>query len=106
AYANRYLALMDLLAEEVRRAPPCRSDISPRGQSPPLNVSVKISALYSQIHPADPQTALEKISERLRPILPRASELNAFINLDMEHYALKDLTLALFKTVFAEPEFS
>src|SRR5664279_6492430 len=43
---------------------------------------------------------------RLRPILRRAGELGAFINLDMESYALKDLTLRLFRTVFAEAEFA
>jgi RHH-type transcriptional regulator, proline utilization regulon repressor / proline dehydrogenase / delta 1-pyrroline-5-carboxylate dehydrogenase len=106
-YARRYLDLMDSLAPAVTRWPrPCRSNDSPRGPLPPLNVSVKVSALYSQIHPADPVTAIERIAERLCPILRRANELGAFINLDMESYALKDLTLRLFKHVFAEPEFA
>ncbi|MBI3877012.1 MAG: proline dehydrogenase family protein, partial [Verrucomicrobia bacterium] len=70
-----------------------------------LNVSIKISALYSQIHPADPDTAIEKLSARLRPLLRRAKELGAFINFDMESYALKNLTLRLFKSVFSEEEF-
>src|SRR6185295_8898537 len=65
-----------------------------------------ISALYSQIQPTVPDTALDRISARLRPILRRAKELGAFINFDMESYALKDLTLRLFKSIFAEPEFS
>src|SRR6185369_3373577 len=73
---------------------------------PALNLSVKISAFYSQVHPTDPETALEKISERLRPILRRAKELGGFINFDMEHYALKELTLRLFKKLFAEKEFA
>lgn len=105
-YAKRYLDLMVMLAEELRGEPPCRSDTSPRGDWPSLNLSVKISALDSQILPTNPEGAIATISERLRPILRRARELNAFINLDMEHYALKDLTLALFKTIFAEPEFA
>src|SRR5262245_59835791 len=79
---------------------------SPRGVVPPLNVSVKLSALYSQIHPAAPDTAIDAIATRLRPILRKAQELNAFINFDIESYALKDLTLRLFKSVFAEEEFS
>ncbi len=106
-YAQRYLALMDFLAPEVSKWPhPCRSNESPRGPVPALNVSVKLSALYSQIHPTDPDTAVEKISARLRPILRRAAALGAFINLDMESRALKDLTLRVFKTIFAEPEFA
>ena len=60
----------------------------------------------SQIYPTDPDSAIECISSRLRPILRKAKELNAFINLDMESCALKNLTLRLFKSVFAEPEFS
>jgi RHH-type proline utilization regulon transcriptional repressor/proline dehydrogenase/delta 1-pyrroline-5-carboxylate dehydrogenase len=106
-YAQRYLDLMEVLGEETARWPgPCRSNLSPRGPVPVLNLSVKLSALYSQIHPTDPDTALACICGRLRPILRRARELGAFINLDMESYALKDLTLRLFKTIFAEPEFA
>jgi RHH-type proline utilization regulon transcriptional repressor/proline dehydrogenase/delta 1-pyrroline-5-carboxylate dehydrogenase len=106
-YAQRYLDLMNVLARETGRwGPPCRSDVTPRGEIPRLNVSIKISALYSQIHPADPDTAIEKLSGRLRPILRRAKELRAFINFDMESYILKNLTLRLFKSVFSEPEFA
>lgn len=106
-YAKRYLDLMDLLARETAKwSHPCKSNESPRGKLPPLNVSVKISALYSQIQPSDPDTAIHKISARLRPILARAKELGAFINFDMESYALKNLTLRLFKAIFAEPEFA
>src|SRR5207245_4586825 len=39
-------------------------------------------------------------------ILRRAKELGAFINFDMESYALKNLTLTLLKTIFAEAEFA
>src|SRR3989441_4422920 len=106
-YAQRYLDLMDLLGREIARwHHPCKSNDSPRGPVPPLNVSVKISALYSQIHPTDPDTAIDRISARLRPILQRAKELGAFINFDMESYVLKDLTLRLFKTIFAEEQFA
>lgn len=106
-YAKRYLDLMQLLAPQLATWDHrCRSNESPRGQVPALNLSVKLSALYSQVHPTDPQTASEKISERLRPIVRRAKELGAFINFDMESYALKDLTLRVFKQMFSEPEFA
>src|SRR5437660_8330572 len=106
-YARRYLELMESLGREVAKwHHPCKSNDSPHGQTPPLNVSVKLSALYSQIHPADPDMAVEKISERLRPILRRAKELGAFINFDMESYALKEVPLRVFKTIFAEAEFA
>ncbi len=106
-YAQRYLNLMEMLGLETAKWPhPCRSNLSPRGPLPHLNLSVKLSALYSQIHPADPDTAIARISARLRPILRRAKELRAFINFDMESYALKNLTLRAFTTIFAEPEFA
>ena len=107
AYAARYLELMDLLSREVAGwDQPCASNLSPRGVAPRLNVSIKLSAFYSQIHATDPDTAVAKLADRLRPVLRRAKELGAFICVDMESYALKNLTLRLFKTVFAEPEFA
>lgn len=106
-YAQRYLDLLDLLGREAPKWPAlCKSNQSPRGPLPALNVSVKLSALYSQIHPTDPASASGSISERLRPILRRAKELNALVNFDMESYALKDITLQTFKAVFEEPEFA
>ncbi len=106
-YAARYLDLMNMLARETSPwASPCKSDLGPRGETPRLNLSLKISAFYSQVHPADPGTAIEKLSARLRPVLRRAKELGAFINFDMESYAAKNLALRLFKTIFSEPEFA
>ena len=106
-YATRYLDLMNLLARETGKwTTPCKSDEAPRGDTRRLNISLKISAFYSQVHPTDPETAIEKLSARLRPVLRRARELDAFINFDMESYAAKNLTLRLFNTIFSEPEFS
>ncbi len=72
---------------------------------PVVNVSVKISALYSQMNPADPEDAIAHLAPKLRPILRRARELGAFVNFDMESYAHKNTTLELFRTLFTEPEF-
>ena len=106
-YAQRYLDLMSFLSGDIPKWPHAsRSNDTPRGRVPPLNLSVKLSALYSQVHPTDPDTAAEKISARLRLLLRRAKELGALINFDMESYVLKDLTLRIFKQVFSEPEFA
>ena len=120
-YARRYLEILELLARETagwkgvarpetpregsRSATGQRPTARETGPTPILNISVKISALYSQIHPADPETAIEQISDRLRPILRKAKETGALVNFDMESYALKNLTLNLFKTIFSKPEF-
>ncbi|MGC2353298.1 MAG: proline dehydrogenase family protein, partial [Candidatus Udaeobacter sp.] len=102
-YAARYLDLLEKLARETKGW----SD--PLGKNselfPVVNLSVKISALYSQISPADPADAINHLAPKLRPLLRRARELGAFINFDMESYAHKNITLELFKTIFTEEEF-
>lgn len=103
----RNLALLKTLAEEVASHPiPASSDLGPGEiRLPRINLSVKISALAPQIDPTAPETTLALLKERLRPLLRRASQVDAFINFDMESNALKDLTLRLFREIFEEPEF-
>src|SRR5437867_10418532 len=102
-YAARYLDLLEKLARETK------SWTDPLGKNselfPVVNLSVKISALYSQINPADPADAIAHLAPKLRPLLRRAREVGAFINFDMESYAHKNTTLELFKTIFREEEF-
>src|SRR6266567_788277 len=102
-YAERCLDLLDCLARETRGwTNPLEKN---SGLFPVVNLSVKISALYSQMNPADPADAIAHLAPKLRPILRRARELGAFINFDMESYAHKNTTLELFKTIFADEEF-
>jgi RHH-type transcriptional regulator, proline utilization regulon repressor / proline dehydrogenase / delta 1-pyrroline-5-carboxylate dehydrogenase len=102
-YAARYLDLLEKLARETRNW------TDPLGKNselfPVVNLSVKISALYSQINPADPADAIAHLAPKLRPLLRRARDVGAFINFDMESYAHKNTTLELFKTIFTEEEF-
>src|SRR5437868_2058045 len=102
-YTARYADLLDKLARETNNwADPLGINAE---LFPVVNLSVKISALYSQLSPADPADAIAHLGTKLRPLLRRARELGAFINFDMESYALKNTTLELFKTVFSEEEF-
>ncbi len=98
--------LDDVSAFYAKEKEPAASDLGPKGALPRLNLSVKISALTPEVHPADPENSIEALKRRLRPILRRAAEVGALINFDMESYKLKDLTLALFKSILEEPEFS
>jgi len=102
-YAARYLDLLEGLSRETK------DWTDPLGKNsalfPVVNLSVKISALYSQINPADPADAIGHLAPKLRPLLRRARNVGAFINFDMESYAHKNITLELFKTVFTEEEF-
>src|SRR5271157_1702325 len=97
--------LDDVSAFFAREREPSASDMGPNGPLPRLNLSVKISALTPEVHPADPEHSVEALKQRLRPILRRAAEVGALINFDMESYKLKDLTLALFRSILEEPEF-
>ncbi len=97
--------LDDVSAFFAKEKEPAASDVGPEGLLPRLNLSVKISALTPEVHPADPELSVDALKQRLRPILRRAAEVGALINFDMESYKLKDLTLALFKSILEEPEF-
>jgi RHH-type proline utilization regulon transcriptional repressor/proline dehydrogenase/delta 1-pyrroline-5-carboxylate dehydrogenase len=107
AFLQRNLDVLDTVSRFLTKEPkPGFSDLGPNGSLPRLNLSVKISALTPDVHPADPQNSITSLKQRLRPILRRASEVGALINFDMESYKLKDLTLALFKSILEEPEFA
>src|SRR5881396_3555831 len=101
-YAARYLDLLEKLAQEAKNW------TDPLGKNselfPVVNLSVKLSALYSQMNPADPADAIAHLAPKLRPFLRRARELGAFINFDMESYAHKNTTLELFKTLLTEDD--
>ncbi len=70
-----------------------------------LNVSVKPSSFYSQFKPCAPETTADKVCERLFTILRKAKELNAFVNLDMEQYDYRDVTLKIFERMAFDKEF-
>src|ERR1700730_15889597 len=90
-YAARCLTLLEGVAEQMR------GWTDPLGKNtelfPVVNLSVKISALYSQMNPADPEDAISHLASKLRPILRRARQVGAFVNFDMESYAHKNTTL-------------
>ncbi len=104
-FLQRNLDVLDTVSTALAGEPPAFSDVGPHGPLPRLNLSIKISALTPDVHPADPEHSIAALQQRLRPILRRAGEVGAFVNFDMESYRFKDLTLALFKSIFEEPEF-
>ncbi|HMF11414.1 MAG TPA: proline dehydrogenase family protein, partial [Gemmataceae bacterium] len=80
-------------------------DRDARGPSARVNVSVKLSSLYSQFDPIDPVGTSQIVRSRLRPILRAAQRHGAFVNFDMEQYAYKDVTIRIFREVLEEEEF-
>ena len=71
-------------------------------------VSVKVSAVVSQLNPWDFDGSLDRVTEALRPLLRAAASTSppTFINLDMEEYHDLELTVAAFRRLLEEPEFA
>ncbi|ERN40667.1 delta-1-pyrroline-5-carboxylate dehydrogenase, group 2, putative [Rubidibacter lacunae KORDI 51-2] len=106
AYLQRYLDLLEQLTAASRAwsAVP-EIDCADNEALPKVQVSVKLTAFYSQFDPLDPVGSKAKVCDRTRTLLRRAAELGAAIHFDMEQYAYKDLTLAILKELLLEDEF-
>ncbi|MCL1469536.1 L-glutamate gamma-semialdehyde dehydrogenase [Argonema antarcticum] len=106
SYLDRYLELMEQLTEAAKSWSTVEAIDSADGEPlPKVQVSVKITAFYSQFDPLDEKGSQEKVSDRIRILLRRAKELGAAVHFDMEQYAYKDLTLSILKQVLLEDEF-
>ncbi|MEM7230178.1 MAG: proline dehydrogenase family protein [Planctomycetota bacterium] len=75
------------------------------GVVPRTNVSIKITSLYAKTDAIDTEGSIRGLIESIRPILDAARERGVLVNFDMEHEALKDLTLELFMLCCDEIEF-
>jgi RHH-type proline utilization regulon transcriptional repressor/proline dehydrogenase/delta 1-pyrroline-5-carboxylate dehydrogenase len=106
-YQQSYLRLIDGLADAAAKWPAV--DLLDRDDAgatlPRVNVSIKLSSLFSQFDPLDPDGASAAVRARLGPILALARRRGVFVNIDMEQYAYKDLTIRIFRDILDEPEF-
>ncbi|MEN0128216.1 MAG: bifunctional proline dehydrogenase/L-glutamate gamma-semialdehyde dehydrogenase [Brevundimonas sp.] len=66
-------------------------------------VSVKVSAIASQISTWDTEGAAARVAERLVPLYRTAAEHGTFLNLDMEEYRDLSMTMAVFEQLASEP---
>ncbi len=106
SYLQRYLDLITQLSEQAKKWPTVPEIDSADGEGlPKIEVSVKLTAFYSQFDPIDPEGTKEKVCDRLRILLRHAQEHGAAIHFDMEQYVYKDLTLAIVKELLMEEEF-
>jgi RHH-type proline utilization regulon transcriptional repressor/proline dehydrogenase/delta 1-pyrroline-5-carboxylate dehydrogenase len=105
-YQGEYLHLIEGLSRQVNSWPAIDLiDHDEDGSLPRVNVSIKLSSLFSQFDPIDPEGSSRAVRARLRPILRAARRHAAFVNVDMEQYAYKDLTYRIFREVLSEDEF-
>ncbi len=105
-YQRQYLELLETLPHRLAEwDEDSLLDRSAAEKIPRANLSLKLSSLYSQFDPIDPDGTEQAVLRRLRPILRQARRSGAFINLDMEQFSFKDLTLRIFMAVCDEEEF-
>jgi len=106
SYLDRYLELMEQLTDAAKRWSSVNQIDQAEGESLPLvQVSVKLTAFYSQFDPLDEVGSRAMVSDRIRILLRRAKELGAAVHFDMEQYQYKDMTLAILKALLLEEEF-
>ena len=106
AYLNQYLMLMEELATAAKswREVP-QIDVAGGEKLPKVQVSVKLTAFYSQFDPLDVAGSREKVGHHIRTLLRRAKELGVAVHFDMEQYRYKDATLETLKLLLMEDEF-
>ena len=92
--ADQYIAQCRALLETMSAA---YDGLTLATCGPRANLSVKPSALTPRFDPISPVQSIDRASRRLLPLLQVAAEHSALMNLDMEQYELRDLTLALAK---------
>ncbi len=105
-YQSRYLDLINWLCRDsVNWKDNDLIDRDDKGAIPKVNVSVKLTALYSQVSDKAWSESVRILKERLRPIFSLARDRQVFVNIDMEQYKYKNLTLQVFEEMLLEPEF-
>ena len=105
-YLDRYLELMTQLSQAANKwSSVPQIDEAEGEQLPRVQVSVKLTAFYSQFDPLDVKGSQQRVSERIRTLLRCAQQLGVAVHFDMEQYTYKDLTIAILKELLMEEEF-
>ncbi|MCG3181296.1 MAG: 1-pyrroline-5-carboxylate dehydrogenase [Phycisphaerae bacterium] len=107
-YARRYCELIESLTARAAGWPgDPLLDAADGGRAiSRVNLSIKLTSLYSQFDPIAPRRSADEVVARLAPILRLARRRGAFIHFDMEDYAVRDITLDLFERITGAGEFA
>jgi RHH-type proline utilization regulon transcriptional repressor/proline dehydrogenase/delta 1-pyrroline-5-carboxylate dehydrogenase len=102
-YQSRYLDALDTFARELKG----QEELVPGhpGESTPVCISVKLSALYSQTNVLNSTRSVEVLSERLSEVVRRARAVKALVYVDAEDSGTNSIIYEAFKRVFLSPEF-
>jgi len=104
-YLEMYLELLAALQQNCTKWTSIGEGELDWGYAPLVNISVKPSALFSQIDPMDFESSVAGIIKRMEVVYRKALEMNASMRIDMEHYRFKDITLEVYKRMRACEEF-
>ncbi len=104
-YVRRYFDVLETLPPKTARwSPDPFLDEAPWGEIPRVNLSLKITSLYSQIDPVDFEGSRRAVVAVLKPLFIKAREQGVFVGLDLERFAYRDLTFAVFSDLALDPE--
>lgn len=106
AYAARYLEVLDVLGKHVPAWQEGKSLMPGHpGESSPVCISIKLTALYSQCNSLNEEKSVEVLSRRLSKILESAKKIGALIYVDAEDMGNNPIIYQTFKRVFEMREF-
>ncbi len=106
SYLNSYLELMTQLSEVAKKWQTVEAIDRADGEDlPRVQVSVKLTAFYSQFDPLDEKGSEARVSDRIRTLLRHAKAVGAAVHFDMEQYSYKSITLTILKKLLMEEEF-
>ena len=107
AYQQRYLDVIETLGRTTLDWPDRPAiERDHLGPVPRANVSIKITSLAAKVDPMDFEGSIDRLAAALEPILAAAAKHGVFVNFDMEHHHLKDLTTSVFERCCERHDFS
>lgn len=105
-YVGVYHDLVDSVSDVVNAWPENPIlDRDSNGPMPRVNLSVKLTGFDPHFDSIDPARSIRVASDRLRPLLRRARNAGASVNIDMESTKHREITFDLFKALVMEDEF-
>lgn len=105
-YVATYLELLDALARAQRQWSPLSNRQLTAGldwdETPMINIAVKPTAMFCLANPMDFEGSVSGILQQLRRICARATEVGAFLCIDMESFRFKEIILEVYRRLKLE----
>lgn len=107
ARMQEHLDLLDSLAEAQKKFTPLgeKEGNLDWGCEPIVNLSVKLTAFYSQAKSRDFEGSVQHILSRIIPVYRRVVEMGGAMCIDMESLDYREITIEVFKRLRSHEEF-